>query len=306
MPASTINPDRTRETVAVPVYVNPKDPCCTWTTVALVAAAVFAGLAISGYLGGYLPLPAVYSCAGASALSFTAVAIASMVTLLKSYINEKHLAWKDLMFLCEVEQPFTFVNYGTEVPAEGPFHRELELDLNFHQAINEPFLEMKRRIEAAGQQKQLTQVIENAIDQFIYVSLSEATDYKIVFGLISSIRDETGLDSGGKGESRASIDNLNFGLSSPDSEEFASQISGFSAEVNGQRPFAKQKSTGDARKVPEDEGEKPEVQVDNLKSIIAPPGTDKPMFIRDLFKYSGTELFLAIRKERRLNQSRLG
>ena len=55
--------------------------------------------------------------------------------------------------------------------------------------------------------------------------------------------------------------NLNFGLSSLDSEEFTSQISGFSAEVNSQRPFAKQKIPRDASKVPENEGEKPEVQV---------------------------------------------
>ena len=61
--------------------------------------------------------------------------------------------------------------------------------------------------------------------------------------------------------------NLNFGLSSSDSEDFTSQISGFSAKVNGQRPFAKQKSTGDVRKIPEGEGEKPEVQVINKRSI---------------------------------------
>ena len=59
-------------------------------------------------------------------------------------------------------------------------------------------------------------------------------------------------------------DNLNFGLSSLDSEEFTTQISGFSAEVNGQRPFAKQKSTRDASKVPEGEGEKTKVQVGRL------------------------------------------
>ncbi len=223
------------------------------------------GVAFSGFFGGYLPLPAVYSCAGASALFLSAVAIAS----LKSYINEKHLAWKDMLFLCEVEQPFAFVNYGTEVPAEGAFHRETELELDFHQSIeerasndpeiskkksesptsDEPFLKMKKSIEAAGDQKKLTQTIEKTLDQFICESLSKATDHKIYFGLISSIRDETGLDSGGKGESQTSTD--------------------------------------------------------KMMSIIAPPDTDKPMFIRDLVKHYRTELVLAIRKER-LNQSRLG
>ncbi len=49
-----------------------------------------------------------------------------------------------------------------------------------------------------------------------------------------------------------------------DSEGFTPQILRFSAEVNGQGPFAKQKSTRSASKVPEGEGEKPEVQVNKF------------------------------------------
>ncbi|NGX55491.1 MAG: hypothetical protein KR126chlam2_01126 [Chlamydiae bacterium] len=55
--------------------------------------------------------------------------------------------------------------------------------------------------------------------------------------------------------------NLNFGLSSSDSEEFTKQILGFLNEANGQGPFARSKSAKDASKVPEDEGVKPEVPV---------------------------------------------
>ena len=55
--------------------------------------------------------------------------------------------------------------------------------------------------------------------------------------------------------------NLSFGLSSSDSEEFTQRSLGFSAEANDQRPFAKQKSTRGASKVPENVGEKPKTQV---------------------------------------------
>ena len=74
--------------------------------------------------------------------------------------------------------------------------------------------------------------------------------------------------------------NLNFWLSSLDSEEFTTQISGFSAEVNGQRPFAKQKSTRDASKVPEGEGEKPKVQVIRRRLMVAP--LNDPLFAHHL------------------------
>jgi DHA2 family multidrug resistance protein len=50
-------------------------------------------------------------------------------------------------------------------------------------------------------------------------------------------------------------------LSSSESEEFATQSLGFSAEVNGQRPFARSKSTRDASKNSEYKGEKPKTQV---------------------------------------------
>ncbi|MFN0065858.1 MAG: shikimate kinase [Chlamydiales bacterium] len=47
--------------------------------------------------------------------------------------------------------------------------------------------------------------------------------------------------------------NLNFGLSSLNSEELAQQTSAFSAEGNDQRSFASQKNTTDASKLTEDE-----------------------------------------------------
>lgn len=62
------------------------------------------------------------------------------------------------------------------------------------------------------------------------------------------------------------LNNLSFGLSSLDSEEFATQILGFSGEVNGQRPFTSQKSTRGASKLPEYEGEKPKTQVNIVTS----------------------------------------
>lgn len=62
--------------------------------------------------------------------------------------------------------------------------------------------------------------------------------------------------------------NLSFGLSSLDSEEFTQQILGVSAEANGQRPFARQKNTRDASKLPEDEKEKPKTQVMEVPSEL--------------------------------------
>jgi len=62
--------------------------------------------------------------------------------------------------------------------------------------------------------------------------------------------------------------NLSFGLSSSDSEEFAPQILGFSGEVNGQGPFTSQKSTKDASKLPEYEGEKPKIQVHTVEEAF--------------------------------------
>jgi hypothetical protein len=58
-------------------------------------------------------------------------------------------------------------------------------------------------------------------------------------------------------------------LSSSDSEEFAPQILEFSAEANGQRPFARTQSTRDASKLPENEGEKPKTQVTIASSSIS-------------------------------------
>ncbi len=65
-------------------------------------------------------------------------------------------------------------------------------------------------------------------------------------------------------------ENLSFGLSSSKSEKFIPQILG----LNGQRPFTSQKSTRDASKLPEFEGEKPKTQVEEeggeIESQILP------------------------------------
>ncbi len=60
---------------------------------------------------------------------------------------------------------------------------------------------------------------------------------------------------------RKQFPNLSFGLSSSKSEKFTPQILRFSDEVNSQRPFTSQKSTRDASKLLEFEGEKPKTQV---------------------------------------------
>lgn len=57
-------------------------------------------------------------------------------------------------------------------------------------------------------------------------------------------------------------EDLGFGSSSSDSEEFPPHIFGLSAEVNGRRPFTRQKNTRDASKVPGNEEEKPKNQVE--------------------------------------------
>ncbi|MCC5832240.1 MAG: hypothetical protein JJU12_04265 [Chlamydiales bacterium] len=67
-----------------------------------------------------------------------------------------------------------------------------------------------------------------------------------------------------------SVSNLSFGLSSSHSEEFGQQTLGFSGEANRQRLFAKRKSTRDASKVPEDEGEKPKTEVATLPAQKIP------------------------------------
>ena len=64
--------------------------------------------------------------------------------------------------------------------------------------------------------------------------------------------------------SKLFANNLSFGLSSSESEEFTRQILDFPGEAHGQRPFARLESAGDARKVPEFEGEKPKTQVNTL------------------------------------------
>ena len=57
------------------------------------------------------------------------------------------------------------------------------------------------------------------------------------------------------------LTNLNFGLSSSDSEGFTLQILAFSDEGKGAESFPSQKRTKDASKCPEAEGVKSEVQV---------------------------------------------
>lgn len=62
--------------------------------------------------------------------------------------------------------------------------------------------------------------------------------------------------------------NVSFGLSAPYSEELATQILGFQAEVNDQRAFTSQICTRDASKIPENEGEKSKTQVFMVPSYI--------------------------------------
>jgi hypothetical protein len=57
------------------------------------------------------------------------------------------------------------------------------------------------------------------------------------------------------------IINLSFGFSYLESEEFAMQFLGFSAEVNGQRPFARTKSIRGARKNSEYKEENPKLRL---------------------------------------------
>lgn len=57
------------------------------------------------------------------------------------------------------------------------------------------------------------------------------------------------------------IHNQSFGLPFSDSGELAPQNMGFSAAVNGQRPFTRRKNTRDASKAPLNVEEKPKTQV---------------------------------------------
>ena len=74
-------------------------------------------------------------------------------------------------------------------------------------------------------------------------------------------------------------------MSSSDSEEFAPQILGFSDEVNGQGPFTSLKSTRDASKLTESEGEKPKTQVTSSQKQQL-NGEETSQHCYDMFKFT--------------------